>query len=272
MRKTKILSVLIAFCTMFTLSFTSLAKKKVNNLKEVLKKESRVNYDLKDVLKRDYEIDYLNSVDLQKSVEEGILESLKTKEEKEIGKAGFKFALCLGQLFKKDSFWLNKKGEFKDFIFKNFVTKKFDFVNYDKAVFEKMKTYFESAYKKSDSMLTKLCKPKKNLDEKSKKELKEFINRGFENLILQFRMFKNKSLLEKVKKDFKNEKGELYKKFIKDLEKELRNIRDNFSLSLKYLEKFKNEKAFRTKLNNKIKNFSLKDFFEGIENPDNLLK
>lgn len=264
MKNSKVLSALIAFCTIFALSFPSLAKKKID-VKDALKKEGRIEYDLKDILKRDYNLNYTNSVESQQNAQEKILKNLNTKEDKELARRWFYFTLCLAQLFKYEKFWLNKSGEFENFVLKNFVEKKFDFVNYDKNVFTKMKNYLEKAYKKSDLMFTKFYKPEEVKNKESEKELEKYINQGIENLFLQLKNVKDKNVLEKIKKDLKNKKSELYKKFIADLKKELTYNRDNFRKSLKSLEKFKNEKAFRIKVNNKVKDLNLKDLFNELK-------
>lgn len=256
MKKTKILSVLLSFCTVFAVSFSSLAKGKVNSLKEILKKE--------------YKIDYVNSVDLQKEIEKGITTAVKKREDKELAKTGFRFAICLATLFKEDDFWVN--GEFKDFVLKNFVKKKFDFVDYDKAVFKKMKSYFEDAYEKSKLVLANVSKVDKIKDKKIAKEVENLIDKEFKNLILQSGVSQDKKMLKKIKKDFENKKGEFYNKFLEELKKGLKYYGEKFKDSIECLEKFKKEKAFRVKINKKLKNFSLKDFFEGIEKSTKLVE
>lgn len=60
----------------------------------------------------------------------------------------FKFNYFIALIFNNVEFWTNKKENFKDFFYKNFLEKDFDFLNYNQNVLNKTKEYFKVACEK----------------------------------------------------------------------------------------------------------------------------
>lgn len=243
MKKNKVLKILISFCTFFAMSFTVFAKDKTQNLKEVFKN----NYGYKE--------EFVTTLDLLKHVENSILKNEAKEKNKDISKKAYKFGTCLGFLLKESKNFTEQKKDFKEFINENFVEKKFDFINYDKTVFNQLKKYFEQAEEKFNLMNKNFYN---TVDKKSSKDLKYFINMNFIDLMLTIESINN-DLAKKIKKDFKNKNSEFYKSFIKETKKYLEYLNTNFKISVELLKKFENDKNMRVKVNNEIKKINLKD-------------
>ena len=227
---------------------------------------------LREVLKKDYEINYNDFEDVEKIFLKEM--SYATNYEKEMFLSYFKFNYCVVLIFNDTEFWTNKKENFKDFFYKNFLEKDFDFLNYDKNVLNEIKEYFKAACEKLSSWLKKLSQFE---NEKFLKDAEEIVNFRFKDFIFQLNLKKagqgeknnlNESFIEKIKKDFKNKKSDLFKAFVKDTKKFLIYTKNGyFKWSIKNIERFEKDENFRKKVSKIIKEiYNLKDYYNIVGN------